>query len=62
MPTQQPGPKSVPEPKSVRASVSLSPEVYRALERLAKEKNVSAAWLIRDGRDKYLAEHSPGKR
>jgi predicted transcriptional regulator len=42
-----------------RASVSLSPEVYKTLERIALEKKVSVAWVIREAVDKYLADKWP---
>lgn len=42
-----------------RASVSLSPEVYKTLERIAQEKKVSVAWVIREAVDKYLADKWP---
>jgi metal-responsive CopG/Arc/MetJ family transcriptional regulator len=45
--------------KPIRASVSLSAEVYRTLEDLAKQKKVSVAWLIRDAAEKYIAEQWP---
>jgi predicted transcriptional regulator len=42
-----------------RASVSLSPEVYKTLERIAQEKKVSVAWVIREAVDKYLGDKWP---
>jgi predicted transcriptional regulator len=42
-----------------RASVSLSPEIYETLERIAQEKKVSVAWVIRDAVDKYIADKWP---
>jgi predicted transcriptional regulator len=42
-----------------RASVSLSPEVYKTLEQIAQEKKVSVAWVIREAVDKYLADKWP---
>lgn len=41
---------------SVRASISFPPDIYDALERLAKEKKVSLAWVVRDAVEKYVAE------
>ena len=45
--------------KSLRASVSFPEEVYRELERLAREKKVSVAWVVRDAAEKYVAEKYP---
>jgi predicted transcriptional regulator len=42
-----------------RASVSLSPQVYKTLENIAQEKKVSVAWVIREAVDKYLADKWP---
>ncbi len=47
------------EAKSLRASVSFPEQVYRELERLAKEKKVSMAWVVRDAAEKYVAERYP---
>ena len=44
-------------PSSVRASISFSPDIYQTLKRLAKEKKVSLAWVVRDAVDRYVAEH-----
>jgi metal-responsive CopG/Arc/MetJ family transcriptional regulator len=46
-------------PKSVRTSVSLPPELHDTLERIAKGKKVSVAWVIRDAADKYVNEQWP---
>ena len=47
------------KPRAIRASVSLSPEIYRTLEALAKKKRVSTAWVMRDAAEKYVAEQWP---
>jgi len=47
------------KPRSVRASVSLPPEIYRTLEALAKQKKVSTAWVMRDAAEKYVADQWP---
>ena len=44
------------EAASVRASISFPPDVYEALEELAKRKKVSLAWVVRDAVERYLAE------
>ena len=44
---------------TVRASVSFPKDQYEVLERIAKEKKVSVAWVVRDAVDTYLAERWP---
>jgi predicted transcriptional regulator len=53
------GRKPAGQPKSVRASVSLSPEVYRTIEQLAKDKKVSIAWVMREAAEKYVEQQWP---
>jgi metal-responsive CopG/Arc/MetJ family transcriptional regulator len=45
--------------KSARASVSFPPELYDTLERIAKEKKVSVAWVVRDAAEKYVSDQWP---
>lgn len=45
--------------KSVRTSVSLPHDLHDTLERLAKGKKVSVAWVIRDAAEKYVSEQWP---
>jgi metal-responsive CopG/Arc/MetJ family transcriptional regulator len=60
MPTQSNQPvKSQDSHKSVRTSVSLPPDLHDTLERLAKGKKVSVAWVIRDAAEKYVSEQWP---
>ena len=47
------------EPKMPRASVSFPPELYATLERIAKEKKVSVAWVVRDAAEKYVGDQWP---
>lgn len=47
------------KPRAVRASVSLSPDTYKTLTALAKQKKVSTAWILRDAAENYVAEHWP---
>ena len=47
------------ESKSVRASVSFPRELYETLERMAKEKKVSVAWIMRDAAEKYVGDQWP---
>jgi predicted transcriptional regulator len=39
--------------------VTIPPQDYEAVRRLAKEKKVSASWIVRDAVEKYVQE---GKR
>jgi len=39
---------------AVRASISFPPDLYQMLEKLAKQKKVSLAWVVRDAAEKYL--------
>lgn len=43
----------------VRASISFPPDLYEALEEVAREKKVSLAWVVRDAAERYVAKHDP---
>lgn len=43
----------------VRASISFPPEVYAALETIAREKKVSLAWVVRDAAEQYIDNKWP---
>lgn len=45
--------------KSSRASVSFPPDLYVELERLAQEKKVSIAWIVREAVEQYVAQKWP---
>ena len=45
--------------KSVRTSVSIPSDLHDILVRLAKDKKVSVAWVIRDAAEKYVGEQWP---
>lgn len=47
------------EAKMPRASVSFPPELYATLERIAKEKKVSVAWVVREAAEKYVGDQWP---
>lgn len=47
------------EPKMARASVSFPPELYAMLERIAKEKKVSVAWVVREAAEAYVSDQWP---
>ncbi len=53
------GRKPTGKPRSARASASLPPDIYQALQDIAKEKKVSVAWVIRDAAERYIAEKWP---
>lgn len=42
-----------------RASVTFPPEVYKAVEDIAKRKKVSIAWVVREAVEKYLDDQWP---
>jgi metal-responsive CopG/Arc/MetJ family transcriptional regulator len=42
-----------------RASVSFPRALYVELERIAKHKKVSVAWVVRDATEKYVADQWP---
>jgi len=45
---------------TVRASISVPPDLYVTLEEIAQQKKVSLAWVVRDAAEKYVAEGSAG--
>jgi len=45
-------------PSWVRASISFPPDLYGTLERIAKQKKVSLAWVVRDAAEKYIASEA----
>ena len=40
-------------------TISFPPDMYGTLERIARDKKVSLAWVVRDAMDMYLAEKWP---
>lgn len=42
-----------------RMSVSLPPALHLELERIARDKKVSLAWVVREAAEKYVADHWP---
>jgi len=55
-------PNSAIVPKSehsLRLSVTLPSETYVSLERIAKKKKVSLAWVVRDATEKYISDEFP---
>lgn len=45
--------------KSARLTITFPREQYDLLERIARDKKVSVAWVTRDAVEKYLAEQWP---
>ncbi len=43
---------------SVGVPISFPPNLYEGLERLAKEKKVSRAWVVRDAVEKFVTDES----
>jgi hypothetical protein len=55
-------PNSVDAPKgerSPRLSVTIPAETYGSLERIARKKKVSLAWVVRDAADRYVSDELP---
>lgn len=48
-----------PATRSTRASVSFPPALYDELVRIAAQKKVSVAWVIRDAVERYVGERYP---
>ena len=51
--------RNVASHRKVRASISLSPELHEGIERIARAKKVSIAWVVRDAVEKYLESEKP---
>lgn len=45
--------------KTARASVSFPSAVYSELERIAAQKKVSLAWVVRDAAERYVNDLNP---
>ena len=53
------GRKSTGKPPAARASVSLTPDIYKTLQAIARQKKVSTAWVLREAAEKYVADQWP---
>jgi len=56
------GPNSTVVPKgerSPRLSVTIPLETYDSLERIARKKKVSLAWVVRDAAERYVSDELP---
>ncbi|NNN20066.1 MAG: ribbon-helix-helix protein, CopG family [Acidimicrobiaceae bacterium] len=51
--------KSKTKAKTLRTSVSFPRDLYDTLERIAQEKKVSLAWIVRDAAEKYVMDQWP---
>jgi hypothetical protein len=55
-------PNSASTPKgerSPRLSVTIPFETYDSLERIARKKKVSLAWVVRDAAERYVSDEFP---
>jgi metal-responsive CopG/Arc/MetJ family transcriptional regulator len=48
-----------PAKEGTRASVTFPGDLYAELERIAEEKKVSVAWVVRDAVEKYVEAQYP---
>jgi hypothetical protein len=56
------GPNLISAPKgerSPRLSVTIPIETYDSLERIARKKKVSLAWVVRDAAERYVSDELP---
>ncbi len=51
--------QSAPAKEGTRASVTFPGDLYAELERIAEEKKVSVAWVVRDAVEKYVDAQYP---
>lgn len=52
-------PAKAETPSTTRMSVSLPSSLHAELERIARDKKVSLAWVMRDAAEKYVADQWP---
>lgn len=45
--------------KKVRTSVSLAPDDYAEIERIAEQNRVSISWVVREAVEEYLDKRGP---
>jgi metal-responsive CopG/Arc/MetJ family transcriptional regulator len=45
--------------RSPRLSVTIPVETYDSLERIARKKKVSLAWVVRDAAERYVSDELP---
>jgi len=51
--------KNLAQAGSVRASISFPTDTYRTLEKIAAQKKVSLAWVVREAAELYIAGKTP---
>ena len=51
--------KNAPSRARVRVTIGFSPDMHGTLERIARDKKVSLAWVVRNTMDMYVAEKWP---
>jgi metal-responsive CopG/Arc/MetJ family transcriptional regulator len=51
--------QNTPAKEGTRASVTFPANLYAELERIAEEKKVSVAWVVRDAVEKYVEAQYP---
>ena len=44
---------------TVRATISFPASLYETLEKIAQQKKVSLAWVVREATEKYIADQWP---
>ena len=55
-----PNPNTAPKgERSPRLSVTIPFETYDSLERIARKKKVSLAWVVRDAAERYVSDELP---
>jgi hypothetical protein len=59
MPVDRNTPQDAQDKRATRITVTLPSEHYQVLLRMAKNKRVSASWVVRDAVEKYLAADMP---
>jgi hypothetical protein len=59
MASKRPAADKQKTPRQPRASVTFPPEVYETLEKIAREKKVSLAWVVREATENYIADKWP---
>lgn len=45
--------------RSLRLSVTIPFDTYGSLERIARRKKVSLAWVVRDAAERYVSDELP---
>ena len=58
---KKPSPRNTTGQRSsgTRITVTIPPQDYSAVRSMAKNKKVSAAWIVRDAVEKYIQRETP---